>query len=146
MEKTNFDERQERQLLGIEKRGCTIAWWGQWVIFGRDFSRLGGELAVFIPLTVYLGAASLLNGLRDRYWPAAWGGKILVSLLLGLGMALLNAAAVLLHPQRAWESPAAMFLLLFFGAFMLSFLALVILQALADRKKRRLEREPEEDE
>ena len=153
MEKTHFDERQENQLLQIEHVGSTLAWWGllavilaQWVLFGSDFSRLGGELLVFLPLSVYLGVSPIAKGLRDRYWPAALRSKLLVSLLTGVAIAGLNAIAVWLHPARAWAGAASMFLLLLASASAVSFFLLIFLQKMADRRAHRLENEPDEEQ
>lgn len=152
MEKTHFDERQENQLLRIEHVGSTLAWWGllaailaQWVLFGSDFSRLGGELLVFLPLSVYLGVSPISKGLRDRYWPAALSSKALVSLVIGITVAILNAIAVWLHPARAWAGTVNMFLLLLAAVSTFSFVLLICLQKIADRRARRLEYEPDEE-
>lgn len=153
MEKTRFDERQENQLLQIEHVGSALAWWGllaailvQWVIFGSDFSRLGGELLVFLPLSVYLGVSPIVKGLRDRYWPAALRSKLLVSFLIGIAIAGLNAIAVWLHPARAWTDAASMFLLLLAAGSVVSFVLLICLQKMADRRASRLENEPDEEQ
>ena len=153
MEKTRFDERQEKQLLRIEHIGSAIGWWGlltaiavQWVLFGSDFSRLGGEIAVFIPLSLYLGVSPIAKGLRDRYWPGSLRGKLWVSLVFGAAAACLNAAAVWLHPKRAWNSTAGMFLILLISMFFVSFLSLSFLQKLTDHRAKRLEKEPDDEQ
>ena len=152
MEKTRYDERQESQLLRIESKGGAFAWWGllavilgQWVVFGSDFSRLAGELAVFLPLSVYLGVSSLLSGLRDRYWPATVRGKLLLALLFGLSAGGLNALAIALHSQRAWGRPLPMFLTLLISVFAFAFLALLCLEALWRRRRKALDEEREEE-
>ena len=130
MEKTSFDERQEKQLLRIEHIGSAIGWWGlltaimvQWVLFGSDFSRLGGEIIVFIPLSLYLGVSPIAKGLRDRYWPASLRGKLL----------------------SAWNSTAGMFLILLISMFFVSFIFLSFLQKLTDHRANRLEKEPDDE-
>ena len=152
MEKTSFDERQEKQLLRIEHIGSAIGWWGlltailvQWVLFGSDFSRLGGEIIVFIPLSLYLGVSPIAKGLRDRYWPASLRGKLLISLFFGAAAACLNAAAVWLRPESAWNSTAGMFLILLISMFFVSFIFLSFLQKLTDHRANRLEKEPDDE-
>ena len=152
MEKTRYDERQEGQLLRIESRGGALAWWGllavilgQWVYFGGDFSRLAGEMIVFLPLSAYLCVSSVIKGLRDRSWPAGMGGKLLLALLFGLTVGALNALTVALHPRRAWGTTLFMFLTLFLAVSLLAFLSLLLLEALWRRRQRALEAE-EKDE
>ncbi len=152
MEKTSFDERQEKQLLRIEHIGSAIGWWGlltaimvQWVLFGSDFSRLGGEIIVFIPLSLYLGVSPIAKGLRDRYWPASLCGKLLISLFFGVAAACLSAAAVWLRPESAWNSTAGMFLILLISMFFVSFIFLSFLQKLTDHRANRLEKEPDDE-
>lgn len=152
MEKTRYDERQEYELLRMDRVGCSIAWYGlllailiQWIVYGGDLPRLLGEIAVFVPLTVYLAVSGFSKGLRDRYWPASIRSKALVSLLFGLAAAGLNEISTLLHPARAWGGHAKMILLLLGAVSVFSFFALILFQHLLDRKQRSLEKENDEE-
>lgn len=151
MEKTRYDERQERQMLRMEKTGCSLAWYGllsvilaQWVWFGNDFSRLAGELIVFVSLTGYLTFRGYFSGLQDAYWPKSLPSKLLVSALLGVGAALLNVLACALHPARAWAGQGLMGLVLFSSVFVFSFLVLLLSQQALERRQKKLEAEEEE--
>ena len=69
----NLDEHQEQVLLGIEHRGCWLAFWGllaailvQQVAFGADFSRIVGEWSVLMALGLYLSVECLRAGIWDR--------------------------------------------------------------------------------
>ena len=151
MEKTRYDERQERQRLRIEKSGCSLSWYGlliaivtQWVWFGNDFSRLAGELIVFAALTCYLSFRGYFSGLQDQYWPRSIPSKLLVSALVGIGAALINALASLLHPAMAWASQGIMGLTLFASVFVFSVLVLLLSQQALMRRQKKLEAEEEE--
>ena len=151
MEKTRYDERQENQMLRIEKNGCSLAWYGllavilvQWVWFGSDVSRLAGEMIVFLALTAYLTFRGYFSGLQDRYWPRSLPAKLGISVLLGIGVALLNELAVRLHPARIWAGHGIMGLTLFFSVFLFSLLILLLSQRALSRRQQKLEAEEED--
>ena len=69
--KSNLDERQEEQLLHIERNGCWFAFWAllislfvQQGIWGfSDIRIVAGEWIIFMLLAIYLGAACIKNGI-----------------------------------------------------------------------------------
>ena len=71
----NLDERQEKQLLHIEKNGCWFAFWAliasifiQEKIFGiNNVKALAGEYIVFFSLAIYLTIGCIKNGIWDRH-------------------------------------------------------------------------------
>ena len=72
--KTNnmLDERQEADLLKIERNGCWFAFWALLAailvqqIMGRSWEELAGEWVIFMLLAVYISVACLRRGIWSR--------------------------------------------------------------------------------
>ena len=70
--KNMLDERQEAELLKIERNGCWFAFWALLAailiqqIMGRSWEQLAGEWIIFMVLAVYITAACLRRGIWSR--------------------------------------------------------------------------------
>ena len=75
MKKINsvLDERQEAELLKVERNGCWGAFWGllvaitvQMFMYPGSFSHIAGEWIVFMVLALYITIACLRRGIWAR--------------------------------------------------------------------------------
>ena len=75
MKKINsvLDERQEAELLKVERNGCWGAFWGllvaitvQMFMYPGSFSHIAGEWIVFMVLALYITIACLRRGIWSR--------------------------------------------------------------------------------
>lgn len=147
--KNNLDERQERQLLRIEGRGCWIAYWTllisifvQQGLFGvAEWKSVAGEWIVFMILCIYLVSGCLKNGIWDRHLKADSRTNLYVSAAAGVVFAVIFGVISYLNYNN-W--PGALATALFAGG-LAAIGSMAALSAAAAVYKKRL-RELEEDE
>lgn len=95
--KNNLDEMQEQKLLQIEHTGFWLLYWGLFVAMTVQFiaapgkNLCGGELAVFLPVSVWLAVKCLRAGIWDRRLQPKFKTNLLLSLLAGLAPGVTGA-------------------------------------------------------
>lgn len=148
----NLDERQETQLLHIEKNGCWIAFWIliasifiQQIIFGiKDVKSLAGEYIAFLSLAIYLAIGCIKNGIWDRHLKADSKTNLLTSIVA----AILSSTAFILVNYSLFENNGlvvTIFAGIFVAVFIVCFLTLSVLLLLYKKKIEKLENEYEEE-
>lgn len=94
MKKRNnrLDEMQEQKMLQIEHNGFWIGYIGlaiailaQVLYYGPGcFGQIGGELLVFMCLSVYIMAGCIKYGVWDRKFAPSWKVNVCASLIAGV--------------------------------------------------------------
>lgn len=146
--KSNLDERQEQNLLQIEKNGCWFAFWAllismliQQAVFGiGEWKYIAGEWCVFMVLAIYLGVNCLKNGIWDRRLKASPKTNLLVSLASAVIFGFIFSVINYLNFQ-SWEAALATFALLAITLFVTIFGALSLSTAIYRKRLQALERE-----
>ena len=149
--KSNLDEMQEQELLKVEHNACWIAFWGllgaiilQSIVYGsKDFKTLAGEWAVFIVLSVYLSISSLRRGIWDRHIVMNNKTSLMLSAVAALAMGGINALMVFRNTHNTGETASAA-LITAAVTFVLCFAVLKTLMKATEKRKKQLEKEPED--
>lgn len=147
-----LDERQEQELLKIERRGFYLTFAGLVgleIIFSAmsDFPGMMGTLALVLLVAIYVVAAEIRAGIWSRKLRADWKTNLLVSVAGGFGCFLvltLIAAFV-----TGAENPAASLMLsasFGVGTGLLCFLILQLCAWACRHRVQELEEEEEERE
>jgi len=70
----NIDERQEKELLKLERIAFWIAFWGlavssltQFLVFNADLKQIAGEVIIFFVMTVCIVCGNVKNGQFGYY-------------------------------------------------------------------------------
>lgn len=150
--KNNLDERQELQLLHIEKQGCWLIFWGllaaivvQLAIFGvENFKVIAGEWCLFMLLAIYMLVACLRKGIWDRHMKANPKTNLLASFLAAVIAAVIFSLLQYIH-YRAWQGALATFVVTFLFIFVLCIIALSVTTAVYKRRVRKLEHTDEDE-
>ncbi len=151
--RNNLDERQEEELLKIEKNGCWLAFWGllaailvQTVMNVGDFSKIAGEWIVFMVLTIYILGACSKRGIWDRHFKPDFKTNLIVSLISGLVCGLFIFAVSCMNVP---EFTPVIILLSVISAVVVAIIAFAFLALCAHFVKKKaadLEKEPEDEE
>lgn len=142
----NLDERQENQLLHIEKNGCWLAFWAliasvfiQQVFFGiTDIQTIAGEYIILLCLAIYLAVGCVKNGIWDRHLKADPKTNMITSAVA----AILASIAFALVNYRSYQdilSAVATFVVMVFSVFIICFLALSSLSLLYKKRVKKME-------
>ena len=151
--KNNLDEMQEQELLKIEHTGFWIAFWGlfaaimiHFIVFRDDaLVYAAGESVVFFLIAGWMVVQCQRHGIWDRRLQANAKTNLLLSLAAGLVCGLVSAFAV--YRSFGLVSGALITLAIsFIAAFILCFAALSLCAGLYNKRRRRLENEPEPEE
>lgn len=150
--KNNLDERQEKQLLHIEKHGCWFAFWAlpasifiQQAIFGvTDIKAVAGEWIVFMMLAVYLSIACIKNGIWDRHLKANFKTNLIVSLIAAV-VASAIFSAINYFNYKEWQAALVTFVVMSIFIFIACFVALSISAAVYKKRVKKLEKEINEE-
>lgn len=152
MKKNNLDERQEQELLKIERNGFWLAFWLlaaamliQMVFFTEDVWMSMGETLILLIISMYVAISCLKAGIWDRRLKANSSTNVIVSLIAGLVMGVAMFLKVFRSfPDKPMGSIAAgVFTVIF--VFALCFIALTISMRAYKKKIKALEEEPEDD-
>lgn len=152
MRENNLDEMQEQKLLRIESRGCWLAFWGmflsmgaQMLLYGNDFElrMLAGEWIVFMVLAIYLVAACIRAGIWDRHLRPTKRDNVLASVVASVAFGAFTA----FQSYRNYGKPVgsiAAGVVAGVTIFVIIFAALTMMSRVYQKKRERLEHEPEE--
>lgn len=150
--KSNLDERQEEQLLHIERNGCWFAFWallislfvqqGIWGI--SDIRIVAGEWSIFMLLAIYLVAACIKNGIWDRHLMANGKTNLIVSAVAAVLFSAIFAIVNYLN-YKATAGAIATFVVMCIFIFVLCFAALTISAAIYKKRTKALEKESNEE-
>lgn len=148
----NLDERQEKQLLHIEKNGCWFAFWAliasifiQEKIFGiNNVKALAGEYIVFFSLAIYLTIGCIKNGIWDRHLKANPKTNMITSLIAAV---LAPIAFIFVNYGKFKEnvSVITVFAVMAISVFIICFLLLSLLSMLYKKQAEKLENQYEEE-
>lgn len=147
----NLDERQEKQLLRIEKNGCWLAFWAliasvfiqQWIFGIRDIKAIAGEYIIFLGLAIYLAFGCIKNGIWDRHLKADSKTNMVTSVVA----AILSSIAFTFVNYRTYQntlSVIATFVIMLVSVFIICFLALSALSLLYKKQVKKMEDKYEE--
>lgn len=148
--KNNLDERQEKQLLHIEKNGCWFAFWAlvasifiQQSIFGiTDFKSIGGEFIVFMILAIYIGAACLKNGIWDRHLKANPKTNFTISVIAAILSSIL--VSIINHINfEEWKFSVITFVITTIFIFIICFMLMSFTTMIYRKQLEKLENEHE---
>lgn len=155
--RNNLDEQQEQVLLKIEHNGCWFSFWAllasiviQFVVYSDDMSGgvkiLAAEWIVFMVLAIYITAACIKNGIWDRRFKAKTSTNLFFSILAGLASGVINFInAYKNYPEYIGRSIASLVFVVGF-TLVLTFGLLELCRIAYDKKRKKIEEEPEEDE
>ena len=94
MKKSNLDERQEQELLRIERNGFWLAFWllvaallVQMVFVGNTMMAMG-ESIILLVISLYIAIACLKAGIWDRRLKANSSTNVIASLIAGAAMGI----------------------------------------------------------
>ena len=151
MKKSNLDERQEQELLRIERNGFWLAFWllvaallVQMVFVGNTMMAMG-ESIILLVISLYIAIACLKAGIWDRRLKANSSTNVIASLIAGAAMGIVMFLRVFRNfPDKPIGSiSAGVFTAIF--VFALCFIALTISMRAYKKKTEALEEEPEDD-
>ncbi len=151
MKKSNLDERQEQELLKIERNGFWLAFWllvGALLVqmvFTQDTKTTFGETLILLVISLYIAISCLKAGIWDRRIKAKSSTNVIASLIAGAAMGVVMFLRVLRNfPDKPVGAIAAgVFTAIF--VFALCFIALTISLRAYKKKTEALEEEPEDD-
>lgn len=152
MKKSNLDERQEQELLRIERNGFWLAFWllmgamlVQNVFFMGDPKIAAGEAIVLLIISLYISVSCVKAGIWDRRLKANSSTNLIASLIAGAVMGVVMFLGVFRNfPGKPIGSIAAgVFTAIL--VFALCFIALTISMRAYKKKTEALEEEPEDD-
>ncbi len=148
----NLDERQEKQLLHIEKNGCWFAFWAlvasifiQQKIFGiNDIKALAGEFIIFLSLAIYLAIGCIKNGIWDRHLKSNPKTNMITSMIAAV---LASIAFVFVNYGKFKETVSVITIFVIMGimVFIVCFLLLSGLSMLYKKQAKKLENQYEEE-
>lgn len=150
--KNNLDEMQEQKLLKIEHNGFWIAFWGlfasvyiQMAIGNTGFDKIGGEAVLMTVIAVYLFVSCIKNGIWDRKLKPNFKTNMIISLIVGAFFGV-YWFFVSYNNYHALVGSIATGVMMFIqlGGSVLLFLSLAT--AIYNKRMKKLENEPEEDE
>lgn len=112
--KSRLDEMQEQKLLHIEHNGFWIGYVGlavvilaQLIYYGPGcFEQIGGELFIFMCLSVYTMVGCIKDGVWDRKFSPSWKVNVCASLIAGVVGGVFNFL-VTFFKYRTWRGCAA---------------------------------------
>ena len=150
--KNNLDERQENQLLNIEKNGCWFAFWAllasifiQQGIFGiSDFRAVAGEWIVFMTLAIYLIISCLKKGIWDRHLKADSKTNLITSIIAAFAASAVFSVINYMNYKK-WQGAVATFAVMSIFIFVLCFAAISVSAAIYKKRVKKLEEEVTEE-
>lgn len=146
------DERQELELLKIEKKGFWVLYWMllasflyQEMIMHAPFSQWAAEFIVFMIASIYIAIACMRKGQWDYYSLPSMKGYFIYS-LVGSGIfAIIMGISKYMEFETVRENFWTMGLpivgILFITTFVLMFLALAGMGYLTKKRRAELEKE-----
>lgn len=151
MKKSNLDERQEQELLRIERNGFWLAFWLLvaamlvQMVLTKDTTATFGETLILLIISMYISISCLKAGIWDRRLKANSSTNVIASLIAGAAMGIVMFLRVFRNfPGKPIGSIAAgVFTAIF--VFALCFIALTISMRAYKKKTEALEEEPEDD-
>ncbi|MGN0334432.1 MAG: DUF6773 family protein [Lachnospiraceae bacterium] len=147
----NLDERQEKQLLHIERNGCWFAFWAllisifvQQSLFGiTEIRAVAGEWIIFMVLALYLSVSCLKNGIWDRHLKANTKTNFIVSVVAAILFSAVFSIVNYLNYQE-WPAAVTIFFVMSISIFVLCFAALSITAAMYNKRVKKLEEASED--
>ncbi len=132
MKKSNLDERQEQELLRIERNGFWLAFWLLvaamlvQMVLTKDTTATFGETLILLVISMYISISCLKAGIWDRRLKANSSTNVIASLIAGAAMGIVMFLRVYRNfPDKPVGSIAAgVFTAIF--VFALCFIALTI--------------------
>ncbi len=152
--KTNnvLDERQESELLKIERNGCWLAFWGLLAaiiiqtIQSPAFAQIAGEWIVFMVLAVYITAACLKRGIWSRtYKPDLKTNAVFSAIAAAVCMVIVFFTAYFRKPE-AIKTCLTLAGISGVSIFILILVSLQIAASATKHRRDRLDSEPEDEE
>ena len=151
--KNNLDERQEQILLKIEHNGFWLAFWLllavmiiQEIAFGGDIRVFGGECLILLVISVYVLVSCLRNGIWDRKMEPKTSTHLIISLLLGLGLGIVNFLVIYHNFSDKIAGCIAGGAITAVFSFALCFLLLTLSAHIFKKRSAKLDEEPEDEE
>ena len=150
--KNRLDEMQEQKMLHIEHNGFWIGYIGlaiailaQILYYGPGcFEQMGGELLVFMCLSVYTMAGCIKYGVWDRKFAPSGKVNMYASLIAGV-IGGVFYFFVTFFRYHTWQGCAAAGFVMGVGTFICTLLCMTLLVAAYKQRERKLESEYEED-
>lgn len=155
MKKMNsvLDERQENELLKVERNGCWFAFWGllaaifiQMIFFGNSFSQIAGEWIVFMLLAVYLSAACMRRGIWARNFTPDPKTNAAFSAVAGAAVAVLVFAVAYMRRPDAIKACLSLAAVSAVIMFVITMIALTLSASATKKRQEALDREPEDED
>lgn len=150
MKKNNLDERQEQDLIKIEKNGCWIAFWGlivaiavQGILFQDNPDACVGELTVLFILSLYISVECIRKGVWDRKLKPDLKTNLLCSLIAGVAVMLFQMLFLL---KRAQDTMVFCIICAAVSGVVTFLICTVVLQIAAGVYRKRLNSLEEESE
>lgn len=149
MKKSNLDEMQEQKMLGIEKNGFWLAFWGLIISIAvqaalmRSPEAIIGEMLVLMVVSAHLVIGCLRNGIWDRKLEPNWVTNLLASLVTGVYIALF---VYFMGSSRVddRELLALLVTIFFVATFALCFVVLTICGNIYKKRREKLDSEKRE--
>lgn len=112
--KNRLDEMQEQKMLHVEHNGFWIGYLGlaivmlaQLIYYGPGcIDKIGGELVVFMCLSVYMVTGCIRYGVWDRNFAPSWKVNVCASLIAGVAGAVINFVVTYVR-YHTWQGCAA---------------------------------------
>ncbi|MCR5031956.1 MAG: hypothetical protein K6A92_03760 [Lachnospiraceae bacterium] len=152
MKKTNnvLDERQEADLLKIERSGCWLAFWGlliaivvQTVIGTTDII---GEWIVFMCLCLYMVVECLRKGIWARSFKPSAGSNLMFSVIGAVAFGIVTAITAYFRKPEAWRVAIMCGVFACVLLFIVLFITLSIAGSAVKKQEEKLNAEPENED
>lgn len=150
--KSNLDEMQELKMLKIEHNCYHIAFWGlvtailvQELMGHGSLEYIVGECLILIPMSIYMVAACIKNGIWERKLKPNAKTNALMSMLAGAVMGLVWFIISYRNYHKLAGS-IAVFVFMFLFISLLSFALLTATCSAYKKRKNQLEKEEQNEE
>ncbi len=149
--KNVLDERQEAEMLKIERNGCWFAFWGLLIailvqtVMGTDGNSIIGEWIVFMALALYISIACMHKGIWARSYKPSFAGNLITSLITGIVCAALVFITAYLRKPEAVNTCLILGSITGVFMFVMTLIALSIAASAVKKKVAALEKEPEDE-
>ena len=151
MKKTTnvLDERQEADLLQIERTGCWLAFWGLLIsimvqtILG--VSDITGEWIIFMCLCLYIVIECLRKGIWSRSFNPSAKSNVIASLLGSVVFGIVVGLTAYMRKPEAWKVAIGCGAFTFVMLFVILFITLSFTALAFKKQEEKLNAEPDED-
>lgn len=149
--KNQLDERQEDELLHIEKIGFWVTYWSLFVaimieiFLNFSIKQIAAEFLILMVISAYIVIACIKKGIWDRHLKPKLLTNLLLSLPGSIGIGIFSFARAYRYYNLSIMGDVVNFILYFAFTFILTFVVLQVMAFFYKKKKSQLEHAYKDD-